>query len=157
MQVAYFAAGCFWSVQASFDALSRDIKTTVGYMGGTTEHPTYEQVCSHTTGHAETVKVEFEPTKVTYRELLDAFWRLHDPTQFNRQGPDVGDQYRSAIFYTTPAQKKEASASRETLATAGDLDAPIATAIELASRFWPAEEYHQKHDQETGRAGRSTS
>lgn len=119
-------------------------------MNGHTEHPTYEQVCRHNTGHAEAVKVEFDPSKISYQELLDAFWTMHDPTQHNRQGPDVGDQYRSAIFTTSDEQAKLALESREHIAL--QHDAPIATIIEPAQTFYPAEDYHQKYFQKTGKS-----
>jgi peptide-methionine (S)-S-oxide reductase len=126
------------------------ITTTVGYTGGRTEHPSYEDVCSHTTGHAEAVLVEFDPAQVSYDELLDAFWQLHDPTQLNRQGPDVGDQYRSAIFFHSPEQEAKAKASKE--AAQGRFKRPIVTEITPAPVFWPAEEYHQQYLQKRGLA-----
>lgn len=152
MQKATFAAGCFWGVQDAFDMLGKDIKTTVGYTGGHTENPSYEQVCAHGTGHAEAVQVAFDPAKISYAELLKAFWEMHDPTQHNRQGPDIGDQYRSAIFFHSPEQEKEAVASRDELAASGEYDAPIVTEITPATAFWPAEEYHQKYFQKTGKS-----
>jgi peptide-methionine (S)-S-oxide reductase len=147
---ATFAAGCFWGVEAEFRQIPGVIATTVGYTGGRGERPTYEQVCSHTTGHAEAVLVEFDPAQVSYEELLDAFWRLHDPTQLNRQGPDVGDQYRSAIFFHSPEQEAAAKASRE--AAQERFSKPIVTEITEAPEFWPAEDYHQRYLEKRGLA-----
>ena len=149
---ATFAAGCFWQVEASFRQIPGVKKTTVGYTGGRTEHPSYEEVCSHTTGHAEAVLVEFDPEQVSYDDLLTAFWQLHDPTQLNRQGPDVGDQYRSAIFFHSPEQEAAAKASKERLEAAGRFRRPIVTAIEPAAPFWRAEEYHQRYLEKRGEA-----
>ena len=147
---ATFAAGCFWGVEAEFRQIPGVVATTVGYTGGRTEHPSYEEVCSHTTGHAEAVLVEFDPAQVSYDELLDAFWRLHDPTQLNRQGPDVGDQYRSAIFFHSPEQESAAKASKETAQER--FSKPIVTEITEAPAFWPAEDYHQRYLQKRGLA-----
>ena len=147
---ATFAAGCFWGVEAEFRQIPGVIATTVGYTGGRGERPTYEQVCSHTTGHAEAVLVEFDPAQVSYEELLDAFWRLHDPTQLNRQGPDVGDQYRSAIYFHSPEQEAAAKASRE--AAQERFSKPIVTEITEAPEFWPAEDYHQRYLEKRGMA-----
>jgi peptide-methionine (S)-S-oxide reductase len=147
---ATFAAGCFWGVEAEFRQIPGVIATTVGYTGGNTEQPTYEQVCSHTTGHAEAVLVEFDPEQVSYEELVDAFWRMHDPTQLNRQGPDVGDQYRSAIFFHSPEQEAGAKASKE--AAQERFSRPIVTEITPAPTFWPAEDYHQRYLQKRGLA-----
>jgi len=147
---ATFAAGCFWGVEAEFRQIPGVIATTVGYTGGRGERPTYEQVCSHTTGHAEAVLVEFDPAQVSYEELLDAFWRLHDPTQLNRQGPDVGDQYRSAIFFHSPEQEAAAKASRE--AAQERFSKPIVTEITEAPEFWAAEDYHQRYLEKRGLA-----
>lgn len=119
--------------------------TRAGYTGGSKENPTYEDVCSGTTGHAESVEVEFDPSKVSYDDLLNVFWKVHDPTLVNRQGPDVGEQYRSAIFYTSPEQKAKALASKETLEKERRHKRPIATQIASAGKFWPAEEYHQRY------------
>lgn len=146
---AIFAAGCFWGVQYYFDQVSGVTRTTVGYTGGHTENPTYEQVCSHTTGHAEAVLVEFDLQKVGYETLVKHFFRMHDPTQLNRQGPDVGDNYRSAIFYFDDKQKEIAEKIRdESLAK---FDKPIVTQIERAGSFYEAEAYHQKYTERTGR------
>ena len=147
---ATFAAGCFWGVEAEFRQIPGVVATTVGYTGGRGERPTYEQVCSHTTGHAEAVLVEFDPAQVSYEELLDAFWRLHDPTQLNRQGPDVGDQYRSAIFFHSPEQEAAAKASKE--AAQERFSKPIVTEITEAPEFWPAEDYHQRYLEKRGLA-----
>jgi len=147
---ATFAAGCFWGVEAEFRQIPGVIATTVGYTGGRTDHPSYEQVCSHTTGHAEAVLVEYDPDQVTHQQLVDAFWQLHDPTQLNRQGPDVGDQYRSAIFFHTPEQETTAKASKE--AAQARFKRPIVTEIRAAPEFWPAEDYHQRYLEKRGMA-----
>ncbi len=138
---ATFGAGCFWQVESAFKELPGVLSTHVGYEGGHTENPTYEQVCSDTTGHAEVCEVEFDPERISYADLLQRFWELHDPTQVNRQGPDIGSQYRSVIFFHTPEQQREAAASKERVQQR--LDAPIATEIVPAQAFWRAEEYHQ--------------
>ena len=148
---AIFAAGCFWGVEAAFRRVEGVQEVTSGYSGGHTEHPSYREVCSDRTGHAEVVQVEFDPAKVSYDRLLDVFWQNHDPTQVNRQGPDVGTQYRSAIFYLTPEQETAAKESRER-AQEG-LSRPIATEITQASTFWPAEEYHQRYFEKRGFVG----
>lgn len=142
-QKACFAAGCFWGVEAAFRRIPGVVDAVVGYTGGAAENPTYRQVCSHTTGHAEAVEVSFDPARVSYAGLLQAFWQMHDPTTVNRQGPDVGSQYRSAIFYHSPEQKSAAEASRQ--AQADSFDRPIVTEITPAAVFWPAEEYHQRY------------
>jgi peptide-methionine (S)-S-oxide reductase len=147
---ATFAAGCFWGVEAEFRQVPGVIATTVGYTGGRTDHPSYEQVCSHTTGHAEAVLVEFDPAQVSYDDLLEAFWRLHDPTQLNRQGPDVGDQYRSAIYFHSPEQEARAKTSKESVQAR--FSKPIVTEITEASAFWPAEDYHQRYLEKRGLA-----
>lgn len=149
MAKAIFAAGCFWGVQYYFDQVPGVTKSTVGYTGGHTENPSYEEVCSHTTGHAEAVLLEFDPKKVTYETLVKHFFRMHDPTQLNRQGPDVGDQYRSAIFYKNEEQKKIADAVRDK--SQANFKEPIVTQIVASSAFYPAEEYHQKFTEKTGR------
>ncbi len=149
---AVFAAGCFWGVQAAFDRVSGVVRTTVGYTGGHTPNPTYRDVCTDTTGHAEAVLVEFDPAKVSYRQLVEYFFRIHDPTTLNRQGPDTGSQYRSAIFYFSPEQQAIATAVRDSLAKSGQFRRPIVTEIVPASDFWPAEEYHQKYHQKHGGA-----
>ena len=142
---ATFAAGCFWHVEAAFRNLEGVINATVGYTGGNFENPTYEEVCSDKTGHAEVVQIEYDPSKVRYKKLLDVFWKIHDPTQLNRQGPDIGAQYRSAIFYHNEKQKNAAVASKEKLEKSGKYNKPIVTEIKLASTFYKAEEYHQRY------------
>jgi peptide-methionine (S)-S-oxide reductase len=146
-QRATFAAGCFWCVQQSFDGLKGVKSTVVGYMGGTTENPTYRDVCSHKTGHAEVVDVVFDPDVLSYEQLVDFFWTVHDPTTLNRQGPDVGDQYRSSIFYYSPEQKEQAEASKQRAQASGRFKRPIVTEIVPAKPFWRAEEYHQKYNE----------
>ena len=146
---AIFAAGCFWGVQYYFDQVPGVIRTTVGYTGGRTENPTYEEVCSHTTGHAEAVLIEFDPGKVSYGTLCRHFFRMHDPTQLNRQGPDIGDSYRSAIFYSDAVQRETAERVREESRSA--FDKPIVTVIGPAGPFYEAEDYHQKYAERTGR------
>jgi len=147
---AAFGAGCFWGVEETFRKLKGVTSTTVGYAGGTKEHPTYEDVCSDETGHAEVVQVEFDPSQVSYRELLDVFWSNHNPTTLNRQGPDVGRQYRSVIFYHSPEQKATADKSKIDM---GDrFHRPIVTQIEPARKFWRAEEYHQRYLEKRGQS-----
>ncbi len=145
MAVATFAAGCFWGVEERFAALPGVTATEVGYTGGTTERPTYREVCSHKTGHAEAVRVEYDPETITYEQLLEAFFAMHDPTQWNRQGPDVGSQYRSAIFYHTPEQERAARDAVRRLETSGKLRRRVVTQIVAAGPWWPAEDYHQKY------------
>ncbi len=145
MATATFAAGCFWGVEQRFAALPGVTSTEVGYTGGTTADPSYEQVCSHTTGHAEAVRLDYDPDRISYEELLAAFFGMHDPTQLNRQGPDVGDQYRSAVFFHTPEQEKSARAAVEQLTDSGVFKRPIVTQIVAAPEWWRAEEYHQKY------------
>ncbi|HSX31647.1 MAG TPA: peptide-methionine (S)-S-oxide reductase MsrA [Candidatus Saccharimonadales bacterium] len=145
---AYFAAGCFWGVQYYLDQVPGVTKTTVGYMGGHSKNPTYDQVATRSTGHAESIEVEFDPAKVSYETLVKQFFRLHDPTQLNRQGPDVGDEYRSAIFYTDEEQHKVAIQVRNVIQK--KLNQPIVTQIAAASPFYKAEAYHQKFTQNTG-------
>ena len=139
---ATFAAGCFWGIEYSFNRLKGVVNTTVGYTGGHFKNPSYEDVCSDETGHAEAVLVEFDPSVISYDKLLEVFWRIHDPTQVNRQGPDVGSQYRSVIFYHNEMQKKAALESKKKLEKSGK---KIATEIAPASAFYRAEEYHQKY------------
>src|SRR4051812_12052143 len=150
MAKAYFAAGCFWGVEAEFRQIPGVSATAVGYMGGKTEHPTYRQVCSHTTGHAEAVEVEYDPEKVSYDDLLNVFWENHDPTQLNRQGPDIGDQYRTVIFYHTPEQQAAAQASKERLEAEKKYRRPIVTQIVPAETFYVAEDYHQQYLEKRG-------
>lgn len=140
-----FGGGCFWGVEELFRTTPGVIKTTVGYEGGNVDNPTYEQVCSHTTGHAETVQVEFDPSKISYDKLLEIFFENHDPTQLNRQGLDVGDNYRSVIFYHSEEQKKQAEAKIKELAESGKFNGEIVTKVVPAKTFWLAEEYHQQY------------
>lgn len=145
MAVALFAAGCFWKPELAFRKLDGVTDTAVGYSGGKTANPSYEQVCNGDTGHAETVQVEFDPSVISYEQLLDVFWSLHDPTQVNRQGPDVGSQYRSAIFTQDSAQQEAAEASKAALEASGRARGPVATEIAPARDFWRAEDYHQQY------------
>jgi peptide-methionine (S)-S-oxide reductase len=149
---ATFAAGCFWGVEETFRNLKGVLSTTVGYAGGTKESPTYEDVCTDKTGHAEVVEVEFDPSQITYDELLDVFWSNHNPTTLNRQGPDVGTQYRSVIFYHSPEQKSAAEASKQKIDSSGRFGRPVVTQIEPAPAFWRAEEYHQRYLQKRGKS-----
>lgn len=149
MEEAIFAAGCFWGVQFYFDQVPGVTETEVGYIGGHTSNPSYEAVCTHTTGHAEAVRVVYDPNKVSYTSLLNQFFRMHDPTQLNRQGPDVGDRYRSAIFYKDDSQKKLAQQAIDELNKSKFKD-KIVTTLEKAVKFWPAEDYHQKFTERTG-------
>jgi peptide methionine sulfoxide reductase msrA/msrB len=149
-QVATFAAGCFWGVEYAFRKVPGVLKTTVGYTGGHVKDPTYEQVCSHTTGHAEAVQIEFDPSKVSYEKLLETFWSIHDPTTLNRQGPDIGDNYRSAVFYNSPEQEKAAKASKEDLRKSKKFRKRIVTEIVPAKEFYTAEDYHQQYFEKTG-------
>lgn len=151
-QKATFAAGCFWGVEAAFrEHLGKGVVSTrVGYTGGHTDHPTYEQVCSHTTGHAEAIEVTYDPEKISYKQLLDIFWSIHDPTTLNRQGPDIGDNYRSAVFHHSPEQRKFAEESKAEQQKS--LGRPIVTEITEAATFWPAEDYHQHYSEKHGGA-----
>lgn len=149
LEKAIFAAGCFWGVQYYFDQVPGVIKSTAGYIGGHTENPTYEEVCSHTTGHAEAVLVEFDPAKVSYETLCRHFFRMHDPTQLNRQGWDIGDNYRSAVFYFDKDQLEKAEQVRDECQP--KFDKPIVTQFSPAGEFYPAEDYHQKYAERTGR------
>jgi peptide-methionine (S)-S-oxide reductase len=142
-ETATFGAGCFWGVEVAFRNVPGVVDTAVGYEGGTLPNPTYEDVCSKTTGHAEVVQVEFDPDEVSYEELLDVFWDVHDPTQVNRQGPDVGSNYRSAIFFHSTEQQEQALESKARVQAR--FDRPIATEITPASDFWRAEDYHQQY------------
>jgi peptide-methionine (S)-S-oxide reductase len=150
VRTATFGAGCFWGVEAAFCRVRGVVDTEVGYAGGDYDNPTYKAVCSGRTGHAEVVRVVFDPRQVTYEQLLEVFWGCHDPTTPNRQGPDVGAQYRSAIFTHSPAQAAAAEASKAEHQKA--LSRPIVTQIEPAGTFWPAEEYHQRYLEKRGRA-----
>lgn len=151
-ETATFAAGCFWGVEEAFRTLPGVVATTVGYTGGTQREPTYEEVCTGTTGHAEAVRVEFDPAAVSYEQLLDVFWQNHDPTQVNRQGPDRGTQYRTEIFVHDATQEAAARASKEREEASGRHSRPIATRITPAADFWPAEEYHQQYLAKRGMA-----
>ena len=150
IQKATFAAGCFWGVEEAFRVLKGVKSTTAGYTGGTMENPTYEDVCTDKTGHAEAVEIEYESDEITFKQLLEVFWDIHDPTQLNSQGPDVGTQYRSAVFYHSEDQKKEAEESKEAQQGSGKFDRDIVTEIKPASKFYRAEEYHQKYVQKRG-------
>lgn len=150
---ATFGAGCFWGVEMSFRRLDGVLDTAVGYAGGRTENPTYEQVCGGDTGHAEVVEIEYEPAVISYEALLDAFFDMHDPTSVNRQGPDIGDQYRSVIFFHSPEQRAAAEKARADLESSGRFPRPIATQIEPAPTFWRAEEYHQRYIEKHGGRG----
>ncbi len=152
MATATFGAGCFWGVEAIFRRIDGVTDTAVGYAGGRTDNPTYAEVCAHGSGHAEVVQIEYNPARVSYEEILDTFWNSHDPTQLNRQGPDIGDQYRSVIFFHTPDQEAAAKISKEDLDASGTFGQPIVTAIEAAPIFWRAEEYHQRYLERRGRA-----
>jgi len=143
MELATFAGGCFWGIEEAFRQLSGVEKTVVGYMGGHTERPTYEQVCSGATGHAEVVQLSFDPDRISYTELLEQFWKMHNPTCLNYQGPDIGTQYRSAIFYHSPAQRQQAEDSMAALGVAQRFLTPVVTEIVPAQTFWRGEEYHQ--------------
>ena len=149
-EIATFGAGCFWGVEAAFQRIPGVMETAVGYSNGHTENPTYQDVCTDETGHAEVVQVTFDPAKVSFAQLLDAFWGMHDPTQVNRQGPDFGKQYRTAIFFHSPAQEAEAKASVAALNASGKFKRPIATEIAAAGKFYRAEEYHQKYLEKRG-------
>ena len=150
MQKATFAAGCFWGVESELRRIPGVVTTRVGYAGGKMKNPTYKDVCADKTGHAESVEVIFDPSKVSYEKLLDVFWNLHDPTQVNRQGPDFGSQYRSVIFYHSPEQEAAAKTSKEKLAKSGKYWLPIATEIVPAGDFWQAEDYHQQYLEKRG-------
>src|SRR5262245_23614733 len=152
MQRATFAAGCFWGVESAFRQLPGVLATAVGYTGGHTENPTYKEVCSDRTGHAEAVMVEFDPATISYERLLEVFWASHDPTQRSRQGPDYGSQYRSAIFTHGPEQEKAARESKERLSKSGKFRKPIATEIVAAPEFYMAEDYHQQYFEKRGMA-----
>jgi peptide-methionine (S)-S-oxide reductase len=150
---AIFAAGCFWGVEEEFARIPGVLRTRVGYTGGKTENPDYRSVCTGDTGHAEAVEVEFDPDRVAYRALVDAFFALHDPTTLNRQGPDVGTQYRSAVYWLDESQRAEAEAAKAALAASGRFRRPIVTEITPASEFWRAEEYHQRYLAKRGLPG----
>ena len=150
MEKATFGAGCFWGVEAEFRRLAGVESTRVGYLGGKLDHPTYEDVCTDRTGHAEVVEVTFNPEVISFHDLLEVFWNNHNPTTLNRQGPDVGSQYRSAIFFHSPEQEAEAKRSRD--AAQARFPRPIVTEITPATTFWPAEDYHQQYLEKRGLA-----
>jgi peptide-methionine (S)-S-oxide reductase len=152
MALATFGAGCFWGVEATFRQVKGVKSTRVGYMGGKTENPTYRDVCGHRTGHAEVVEVTYDPDQVKYEDLLRVFWENHDPTQLNRQGPDVGDQYRTVIFFQDAEQEAAAQASKEELERSGRFRRPIVTQIVAAPTFYEAEDYHQQYLEKRGLA-----
>lgn len=149
---ASFGAGCFWGVEAIFQKTPGVVSTAVGYMGGSLEQPTYKDVCEGDTGHAEVVEVEYDPARVSFDELVNLFWTLHDPTTLNRQGPDVGEQYRSVIFFYDAEQEASAKASKEKLEKSGRFKRPVVTQIVAAPTFYRAEEYHQKYLEKRGQA-----
>ena len=151
-EIAYFGAGCFWGVEAAFRQVEGVMATTVGYQGGHKINPTYEEVCRGDTNHAEVVAVSFDPSRVSYAELLNVFWQSHNPTTLNRQGPDIGTQYRSVIYYANEAQKEAAENSKQALTEAKAFRNPIVTAIEPAADFYPAEDYHQQYLEKRGLA-----
>ncbi len=144
-ETATFGAGCFWGIEETFRRVPGVVETAVGFMGGTLPNPTYEDVCTGRTGHTEVVQVTYDPEKVSYRDLLNVFWNAHDPTTLNRQGPDIGTQYRSVIFYHTPEQEAAARESKEEMGRSKRFRRPIVTAIQPAGEFWRAEEYHQQY------------
>jgi len=145
LETATFAAGCFWHVEDTFRTVEGVVSTEVGFEGGKLDHPSYPDVCTDRTGHAEVVKILYDPSRISYRKLLETFFELHDPTTVNRQGPDVGTQYRSVIFYASPAQKEQARAYKSELEKTGKFGGPIVTEIVPVSTFWKAEEYHQQY------------
>jgi peptide-methionine (S)-S-oxide reductase len=150
MELATFGAGCFWGVESAFRQIPGVTDVKVGFAGGTTANPSYKEVCTGRTGHAEVAQVTFDPAVVSYERLLDAFWNMHDPTTLNRQGPDVGTQYRSAIFFHSPEQEAAAKASLARLASSGRFKRPIVTQIAPAGTFYPAEDYHQRYFEKQG-------
>ncbi|HET6928750.1 MAG TPA: peptide-methionine (S)-S-oxide reductase MsrA [Candidatus Acidoferrum sp.] len=151
-EIATFGAGCFWGIEAAFRRVPGVLDAAVGYSGGRTENPSYQDVCTDTTGHAEVVQVTFDSEKLSYDQLLDVFWTIHDPTQVNRQGPDYGKQYRTAIFFHSPEQEAAAKKSKQVLEASGKLRRPVATEITAAGPFWRAEEYHQRYLEKRGAA-----
>jgi len=151
-EIATFGAGCFWGIEAAFRRVPGVLDAAVGYSGGRTENPSYQDVCADTTGHAEVVQVTFDPERLSYDQLLDVFWTIHDPTQVNRQGPDYGKQYRTVIFFHSPEQEAAAKKSKQALEASGKLRRPVATEITPAGPFWRAEEYHQRYLEKRGAA-----
>jgi peptide-methionine (S)-S-oxide reductase len=151
-ELACFGAGCFWSVEVAFRNIDGVLDAVVGYTGGMQKNPTYEEVCTEQTGHAEVVQVTFDPSKVSYEALVMVFFACHDPTQLNRQGPDFGSQYRSAVFYHSQEQRAVAQGVKDQLAQSGEFSSPIVTAIELLSTFYKAEDYHQRYLEKRGLA-----
>jgi len=149
-EIATFGAGCFWGIEANFRKIPGVIEAESGYSGGHMDKPTYKDVCTDETGHAEVVQVTFDPAKVSYDKLLEAFWQMHDSTQVNRQGPDFGSQYRSVIFFHSPEQAAAAKKSKAALEASGKLRRPVATEITAAGPFWRAEEYHQRYLEKRG-------
>ena len=145
MEKATFGAGCFWGVEEAFRQMPGVVETAVGYEGGTQENPTYKEVCTDRTGHAEVVEVTFDPAKVSYDDLLNVFWANHDPTQLNRQGPDFGTQYRTVVFYHSPEQQQQAESSKQKLEQSGRFRKPVVTQIVPAQTFYRAEDYHQQY------------
>lgn len=152
MEKAIFGAGCFWGVEATFRQVPGVVDVVVGYTGGHMQEPTYEDVCTGKTGHAEVVEVTYDPKRISYEKLLDVFWKCHNPTTLNRQGPDIGTQYRSAIFYLNPAQQHAAEAAKESLNNLGAFRRPIVTEVTQAGTFFRAEEYHQRYLEKRGLA-----
>lgn len=149
-EIATFGAGCFWGIEAAFRRMPGVVDAAVGYSGGHTPNPTYKDVCTDETGHAEVVQVTFDPAQLSYEQLLNTFWQIHDPTQVNRQGPDSGSQYRTAIFFHSPEQEAVAQKSKAALQASGKFRRPIATEITPAGTFYRAEEYHQKYLEKRG-------
>ena len=145
MEIATLAAGCFWGVEAAFEKIKGIEKTTVGYTGGKTKNPTYEQVCTNKTGHAEAIQIMYNPEEIKYDQILEIFWTIHDPTQLNRQGPDIGTQYKSVIFYHNEQQKIIAEKLKDKLEKSKKYKKPIVTEITPVKKFYPAEEYHQQY------------
>jgi peptide-methionine (S)-S-oxide reductase len=149
-EIATFGAGCFWGIEAAFRRVPGVLDAVAGYSGGHTQNPSYQEVCTDSTGHAEVVQVTFDPEKVSYDQLLNVFWTIHDPTQVNRQGPDYGAQYRTAIFFHSPEQEATAKKSKQALEASSKLRRPVATEITPAGPFWRAEEYHQRYLEKRG-------
>ena len=149
-KVAIFGAGCFWGVESAFRALDGVVDVTVGYAGGTVDQPTYRMVCSGKSGHAEVVQVEYDPARVSFEKLMELFWQIHDPTTLNRQGPDIGTQYRSVIFYSDDRERAAAEESKRRLDESGKFRRPIVTQIVPAAEFFPAEDYHQRYYEKMG-------